>query len=170
MKLVFSHGKESGPWGYKIKRLAPIAEQAGCEVESIDYTDLMDADQRVARLVKVLGDKSDDLILAGSSMGAYVSLVASQKIETRGLFLIAPALYMAGFRRQEYSSKSTLIEVVHGWSDELIPVENSIQFARHADCSLHLIKGDHALNQSIDRIEELFKNFLDRVLTDFSIS
>ena len=38
MKIYFAHGKESGPWGSKIKRLAGIAEDLGCAVESIDYT------------------------------------------------------------------------------------------------------------------------------------
>jgi len=34
MKVYFSHGKESGPWGNKIKRLAAIASEHGCEVGS----------------------------------------------------------------------------------------------------------------------------------------
>ena len=38
MKIYFAHGKESGPWGSKIKRLAGIAKDLGCAVESIDYT------------------------------------------------------------------------------------------------------------------------------------
>ena len=42
MKVYFSHGKESGPWGSKIQRLASIASEHGCTVDSIDYTDLMD--------------------------------------------------------------------------------------------------------------------------------
>ena len=40
MKVYFSHGKESGPWGSKIKRLANIAKEHGCSVDSIDYSDL----------------------------------------------------------------------------------------------------------------------------------
>ena len=51
MKLIFSHGKESGPWGFKIRRLAPIAEGHGCIVDSIDYRDCADAEQRVERLL-----------------------------------------------------------------------------------------------------------------------
>lgn len=165
VKLIFSHGRESGPWGYKIKRLAPIAGHAGCAVESIDYTDLMDPDHRVERLVSLLNKQQGAPILVGSSMGGYVSLVASEQVDVRALFLIAPALYMAGFGKQEYQSKSPVIEIVHGWSDDVIPVENSIQYARGADCSLHIISGDHPLNQSIDRLEDLFRAFLQRALT-----
>ena len=35
MKVVFSHGKESGPWGFKIKRLAEIAQQADCSLHLV---------------------------------------------------------------------------------------------------------------------------------------
>src|SRR3546814_2972406 len=35
--IVFAHGKESGPWGIKIKHLAKTAEQRGFDVISPDY-------------------------------------------------------------------------------------------------------------------------------------
>jgi pimeloyl-ACP methyl ester carboxylesterase len=163
MKVIFSHGKESGPWGFKIKRLAPLAEKAGCRVESVDYTDLMDPDLRVERLMTALQSEEDRVILVGSSMGAYVSLVASAEVDVKGVFLLAPALYMPGFRMQEYPSKASWIEIVHGWSDDIIPVENSIRYARQADCSLHVIRGDHPLNDSINVVESLFQSFLNKI-------
>ena len=79
-------------------------------------------------------------------MGGYVSLVASAKAEAKAVFLMAPALYIPGYQHQEYPSRSKHIEIVHGWSDEIIPVEHSIRYAKAADCTLHLISGDHALN------------------------
>ncbi|HCL11884.1 MAG TPA: alpha/beta hydrolase, partial [Alteromonas sp.] len=33
MKVIFSHGKESGPWGTKIRVLANIAEEMGCQIQ-----------------------------------------------------------------------------------------------------------------------------------------
>ncbi len=164
MKLFFSHGKESGPWGFKIKRLAVIAEAHGCNVDSIDYRDCMDADLRVERLLSCLQQASQDFILVGSSMGGYVSLVASASVQTRALFLIAPALYIPSFKIQDYPSTSAHTEIVHGWSDDVIPVQNSIDYARKSDSSLHLISGDHPLNTSIDTIELLFEQFLASVL------
>jgi predicted esterase YcpF (UPF0227 family) len=94
MKIIFSHGKESGPWGSKIKRLANTAEQYGCKVDSIDYSDILDPDLRVERLINVLQEAKEDFILVGSSMGGYVSLVASEKVAVKGMFLLAPALFM----------------------------------------------------------------------------
>jgi len=165
MNLFFSHGKESGPWGFKIKRLAKIAAEKGCNVDSIDYRDSMDPDLRVEQLLARLQQESQPSILVGSSMGGYVSLVASASIPTRALFLIAPALYIPSFKKQQYASSAPHIEIVHGWSDEVIAPQNSIDYAREADCSLHLISGDHPLNSSIDSVETLFARFLDSVLT-----
>ena len=164
MKVCFSHGKESGPWGTKIKRLAKIAENMGCGVESIDYTDTMDPDLRVERLLGVLAKEQDEFVLVGSSMGGYVSLVASQEVHAEAIFLMAPALYIPGYERQEYRSRCSHIEIVHGWSDDVIPAENSIRYAKEADCTLHLISGDHPLNSSLEVVARLFERFLEQVM------
>ena len=164
MKVIFSHGKESGPWGFKIKRLSRIAQKLGYHIESIDYTDTMDPDQRVERLRAFLKDEKDSYVLVGSSMGGYVSLVVSESVDAKAVFLMAPALYIPGYKNQQHRSKSPHIEIVHGWSDDIIPVENSIQYAKEADCTLHVISGDHPLNGSIDVVDGLFEAFLNKVL------
>ena len=168
MKVYFSHGKESGPQGSKIQKLASISREHGCAVESIDYRDLPDPDQRVERLVGLLKNEEDGFILVGSSMGGYVSLVASDAVKTHAVFLLAPALYIPDYKKQQYCSTHKYLEIVHGWSDEVIPVENSIRFAKGADCTLHLIKGGHRLNSSIETVADLFRQFLSRVLPDNS--
>lgn len=159
-KIYFSHGKESGPWGSKIKTLATIAQDHGYGVDSIDYSDILDPDLRVERLVKILKDDGGDFLLVGSSMGGYVSLVASEQVNAKGLFLLAPALYIDSYKKQTYHSDCPHIEIVHGWSDDVIPPENSIRFAKDSHCSLHLIAGDHRLNSSIATVSKLFVQFL----------
>jgi surfactin synthase thioesterase subunit len=159
MKVYFSHGKESGPWGSKIKRLANIAKDQGYSIDSIDYSDIHDPDLRVDRLINVLKDEKSDFLLVGSSMGGYVSLVASEQVNALGVFLLAPALFMEGYEHQTYASNNN-VEIVHGWSDDIIPPENSIKFSKESDCSLHLISGDHRLNSSIEVVEKIFLNFL----------
>ncbi len=67
---------------------------------------------------------------------------------------------MPGYERESYASKAERIEIVYGWGDEVIPPEHSIQFAREADCSLHLISGDHRLNSSLEEVLDLFGLFL----------
>jgi esterase/lipase len=159
MKVIFSHGKESGPWGSKIKLLADIAKQQGFAVDSIDYSGIAEPDLRVEKLLSLIENETD-LILVGSSMGGYVSLVASASQSVKAVFLLAPALYIANYNIQEYSFSSVLTEVVHGWSDDIIPVDNSIRFCQQQSHSLHLIPGDHRLNSSIDTVATLFKQFL----------
>ena len=163
MLVIFAHGQESGPWGFKIKRMAPLAERHGCQAESIDYRDCPDPELRVERLLLRLQDEDAGCILVGSSMGGYVSLVASAVRPVSALFLMAPALYIPSFKVQKYASQAAHIEVVHGWSDDVIPAQNSIDYARGADCTLHLISGDHSLNSSIGEVETLFERFLLRV-------
>ena len=164
MKVYFSHGKESGPRGTKIQRLAAMAETMGCVVDSVDYTDTMDPDLRVERLLEVLAEEKGSFVLVGSSMGGYVSLVASETVDAKAVFLMAPALYMPGYERREYHSRCSRIEIVHGRSDDVIPPENSIRYAKESDCALHLIDGDHALSGSLEVVAGLFEGFLSQVI------
>lgn len=163
MKVIFSHGKESGPWGAKIKRLAAIAQSYGCEVDSIDYTDTLDPDKRVERLLCELNRHNDDVVLVGSSMGGYVSLVSAAQVDVSGIFLLAPALYIDDYLVQDYPSHHN-IDIVHGWSDEVIAPEHSMRYAKRAHCTLHLIDGDHRLNSSLEIVEEIFSQFINRTL------
>ena len=164
MKVIFSHGKESGPWGTKIRRLAEIAKGRGVSVESLDYTHTMDPDNRVEQLLETLSTETEDFLLAGSSMGGYVALVASQQVIARGVFLMAPALYIPGYACQDYASISPHVEIIHGWNDDIIPVENSIRYARDAGCLLNIVNGNHALDDVLDLVDQQFSGFLDRTL------
>jgi len=159
MKVYFAHGLGGKPEGDKIKRLSAVAEEQGCRYTSIDYTDTADADLRVERLVKELAHEKDEFILVGSSMGGYVSLVAAEQFPAKGIFLMAPALFMPGYQKQTYANNAN-VEIVHGWSDKTIPPEHSIRYAQSIRCPLHIIPGDHRLSSSIDVIEKLFLQFL----------
>ena len=162
--VIFSHGKESGPNGFKIQRLRKIAEHFGCKTDSIDYRHTLDPDERVDCLRQQLPENGAKTLLVGSSMGGYVALVASVEFAAAGLFLMAPALYIPGWQIQDYPSKANLIEILHGWGDDVIPVDHSIRFARESCCNLHLIDGDHALNGVIETVENHFTAFLHRTV------
>ena len=97
-------------------------------------------------------------------MGGYVSLAASQQVTVAGLFLLAPGLYLPGYQIQQFEQPRALLEIVHGWSDEVIPPENVIRFARQWSSTLHLIDGDHRLNAALDTVVLLFEQFLGKVL------
>lgn len=165
--VYFNHGKESGPWGSKITRLAEVARQKGFVVESIDYQDLPDAGPRVERLLRSDAGKAKGLILVGSSMGGYVATVASSVLKPEGLFLMAPAFYKAGYPEQNPVPNAKTVTVVHGWGDDVIPVEHSIRFARKFSATtrmeLHLIEDDHRFSAELPFLEMVFARFLDQV-------
>ena len=74
--VVFSHGKESGPWGSKIAAMSEIARGEGFHVESVDYQGIDDPHARVTRLLAFCKDLRGSLVLVGSSMGGYVTAAA----------------------------------------------------------------------------------------------
>jgi alpha/beta superfamily hydrolase len=156
----FCHGKESRPWGVKITRLATVARSFGFAVESLDYSGIDDPDLRVEKLLNSQ-PPTTNLILVGSSLGGYVATMASQTLNPSGLFLLAPAVRLPGYGDGEIFPKARHTVIVHGWRDEIIPVENSFSFARQFRTQLHLIDGDHRLNDQIAVIEIIFKNFLE---------
>jgi alpha/beta superfamily hydrolase len=162
--VVFAHGKESGPLGSKIKHLAAIAERLGGQVVSPDYSDLADPDARVQRLLGLVLPAHDRLVLVGSSMGGYVSCVASSTLKPAGVFLMAPAIGMAGYGVQQIETKAQYMAIVMGWQDEIIPVQNVIEFAQSQRAELHLLDADHRLDGALQYIGELFEQFLRKVL------
>lgn len=161
--VIFSHGQESGPWGTKIKAMAGLAQELGCSADSIDYQGIADPTARVEKLVNACGDIDETLILAGSSMGGHVATAAASSVDAAGLFVLAPAYYMEGYEDLTPVPPTIPICIVHGWRDEVVPVENSIRFARACRAELHLIDGDHRLTDNIVEINAYLKRFIAAV-------
>lgn len=166
-QVNFFHGKESGPWGIKIQRLAEVAKSMGYEVESLDYSGIESPHQRLDKF-KQHQAKGNNLILVGSSMGGYVATLAAGDCAPVGLFLMAPAFDMPGYDSQYLKPNAAHTAIVHGWRDEIIPPQNSIHFAARHLLELHLIDGDHRLNDRIDLIERIFEMFLRRVAEEIT--
>lgn len=166
MKTVyFAHGKESGPWGIKIQRLAKVAEGYGLKVISPDYLDLSDPDERVARLMGLLASEPalEQVVLVGSSLGGYISTVAASQLPVGGLFLMAPALHYPG-QPIDHRVSHCPVCVVHAWRDEVIPVEQAIRFCQQGSHALHLLDSDHRLTSALEEIEAIFSRFLETLL------
>ena len=162
--VCFAHGKESGPWGTKITHLAATARRHGCEVLSPDYSHTHDPRARVAQLLE-LAPRARRLVLVGSSMGGYVSAMACAALQPRALLLMAPALYFPGFD-EEPAGIPGLCSVVHGWSDDVVPVDRAIRFARTHRAALHLLDSGHTLNDQLPALELLFDDLLRRALIE----
>jgi alpha/beta superfamily hydrolase len=158
--VVFSHGKESGPWGSKITAMAAQVRALGWAVESVDYRGLDDPATRVRKLIGCAADLAGPVVLVGSSMGGHVSAAAASVLKPGGLFLLAPAFYMAGYEEYTPQDVACPTAIVHGWHDDIVPVENSIRWAREHRCALHLLNSNHRLEDQIDAICMLLRAFL----------
>ncbi|ROH89471.1 alpha/beta fold hydrolase [Stagnimonas aquatica] len=159
--VVFAHGKESGPWGTKITRLAEVAKRCGYAVISPDYSHSHDPHQRLRELHALAPQAVQSLVLAGSSMGGYVSAMACAQLRPQALFLMAPALYFPGWD-EEPEGIPALASVVHGWRDDIVPVERGLRFAQRHRAALHLLDSDHGLNDQLDTLSLLFEQLLLR--------
>ena len=159
--VIFSHGQESGPWGTKIRAMAELARSMGCEADSIDYQGIADPAERVEKCVRECEALEDTLVLVGSSMGGHVATAAAQRVGAAGLFVLAPAYYMEGYEELTPVPPSIPICIVHGWHDDIVPVENSIRYARECSATLHIIDGDHRLTANIAMINEYLRQFLE---------
>ena len=158
--VIFSHGQESGPWGTKIRAMADCVKNLGCEFDSIDYQGIADPAERVSKLVSECAHIEDTLILVGSSMGGHVATAAAEELGAAGLFVLAPAYYMEGYESLTPVPPSIPSCIVHGWKEDIVPVENSIRFARSCSATLHLVDGDHRLTANIDEVNEYLRFFI----------
>ncbi len=161
--VIFSHGKDSEPWGAKITAMAEVARRRGLRVESVDYRGLDDPAARVHKLLEFCGSVTGEIVLVGSSMGGHVSAAVSAHVPTRGMFLLAPAFFMRGYEQYTPVPAECPIAIVHGWNDDIVPVDNAIRFAREYKCELHILDSDHRLTADIAQVCELFDQFLARL-------
>jgi pimeloyl-ACP methyl ester carboxylesterase len=158
--VVFSHGKESGPWGSKITAMAAAVQDLKIEVESVDYRGIGDPADRVTKLLDMAPRLKGPLVLVGSSMGGYVAAAAAVRLQAQGLFLLAPAFYMPGLESYTPRDVSCPTVIVHGWRDDIIPVDNSIRWAREHRARLHVVESDHRLEDKIEELCCLLRSFL----------
>lgn len=169
---ILSHGFESGPDATKVTALAEVAERLGWSHERPDYTDL-DAKHEVgelgdvpARLQRLLGLAREaasrgPLVLAGSSLGAWISGMASLQVPVRGLFLMAPPVAMQG--AQPLDAARVPISILHGWHDELIPAVDVVAWARARDARLLLVNDTHRLSAHVADSAGAFAQLLSRL-------
>lgn len=166
---ILSHGFESGPDATKVTALAEVAERLGWTHERPDYTDLDarrevtplgDVPARIARLASLAQAAAarGPLVLAGSSLGAYISGVVSRQVPVAGLFLMAPPVVMEG--APPMPAAAVPISVLHGWHDELIPAAQVVEWARARDARLLLVNDSHRLSGHVQASAEAFAALL----------
>lgn len=165
--IVLSHGLESGPDATKVSALARAAATLGCDSVRPDFRDL-DAGRDVSRIpervARILehAPAGRPIVLAGSSMGAFTSALASLDLAACvGLFLIALPVAIPGFARA-FDARRVPTALVHGWHDDLCPPDAALAFARGRGDTITLVDDDHRLGAHVDFVAEQFRLWLAR--------
>jgi pimeloyl-ACP methyl ester carboxylesterase len=163
--VIVSHGLESSPDAAKATALAKVAETFGWSTQRPDYRDLDargklgDVLLRIERLREIAASANRPLVLAGSSMGAFVSARVSLSLPVRGLFLMAPPIRLEGFDiRLEAAAVPT--RIVHGWDDELIPALEVARWASARKDHAVFVNDSHRLAAHVELCAEEFGRFL----------
>lgn len=166
---ILSHGFESGPDATKVTALARAAEAMGWSCERPDYTDLDarsgvgklgDVPARLQRLREIAANAAQHapLVLAGSSLGAYISARIALEVPVRGLFLMAPPLAMGPLPALD--APDVPLSIIHGWDDELIPADGVVAWARPRKARLLLVDDGHRLERNVQASAEAFATLL----------
>ena len=171
---ILSHGFESGPDATKVTALAEAAERLGWSTQRPDYTDLDakrevsnvgDVPARLQRLLRIAGEaaaRSGPVVLAGSSLGAYISAIASLQVPTRALFLMVPPTRMGPMPALDAARVPT--SVVHAWHDEIIPAADVVEWARARSARLLLLDDSHRLGAHVEATARAFAELLESLL------
>jgi predicted alpha/beta-hydrolase family hydrolase len=163
--VIISHGLQSSPDATKASALAAVAQSLGWTEQRPDYRDLDAVSElgnvhgRIARLQEIAAVVDGPLVLAGSSMGAFVSARVSLQVSVLGLFLMAPPTRLQGY---EIKLEAALVptRIVHGWHDELIPADQVVRWAQARSDELVLVNDSHRLAAHVDFCATEFGRFL----------
>ena len=169
---ILSHGFESGPDATKVTALADVAERFGWSCERPDYTDLDarrdvselgDVHARVQRLEALAKSAVErgPLVLAGSSLGAWISGQVSLQVPVRALFLMAPPTRMG--HAPPLQAADVPVSIVHGWHDELIPAQAVVDWSAARNATLLLVDDEHRLSAHVQASADAFAALLARL-------
>jgi predicted alpha/beta-hydrolase family hydrolase len=164
--VILSHGLDSSPQATKVSAMAAVAEAMGWSTERPDYSDIdargeiREVSARLERLLDRAAVAPKPLVLAGSSMGAFISALATLEVECAGLFLLAPPVVLEGYP-QSLDAEILPTTVIHGWNDELIPAGDVVRWAQVRNDRLILVDDSHRLEGHVSFVAEEFGRFLD---------
>ena len=163
--VIICHGLQSNPDSTKATALAEVADRLGWTHERPDFSDLDAVSQlgdvlgRIERLQQRAAAQAGRLVLAGSSMGAFICARVSLALPVAGLFLMAPPTSLTGFDIA-LEAAPVPTRIIHGWHDELIPVAEVVRWAQPRADHLTLVDDCHRLAKHVGFCAEEFSRFL----------
>ncbi len=100
-------------------------------------------------------------------MGGYVSTVASRTLKPDALLLMAPAFGLEDYPEPYPAPLASRIAAVHGWHDEVVPVNNAVHWAKQYQAKLVLVDDDHSLHKEVGTVGELLITMIEYVKTNY---
>ncbi|MBT2375391.1 alpha/beta fold hydrolase [Pseudomonas fluorescens] len=177
--IILSHGFTSGPLskglttgpdGTKVTTLSSVAESLGWSTHRPDFrSDDIDPynyalciEPRLRRLKAAITASPSPPILMGTSIGAYVSALAASQLPVAGLFLLALPTRIPG-DNNTLAPKPVPSLLVHGYDDDICPVDDALNFARRHGMPSLLLKKNHFFENSLSILSAHFTAFLATV-------
>ena len=174
LTVYLSHGLESSPDALKMQALKGVVEALeDCEAVVMDYRNMAAPSVRLQHLYQTLearGELPECCVMAGSSLGGWLSAMVSSRFATRGCFMIAPALGLPDYPQTSPTLQSRQAHIIHGWQDDIVPPGPVIEIAQRQRLSLRMINDDHRLHASLPTILNDFDAFLRQCLLNDGIS
>lgn len=165
-RIILSHGSDSSPDATKVSALAALAESLGWDTQRPDYRSddargfAGSVAPRIARLRATIEASPVAPVLVGSSMGAFASGLASLDVPVAGLFLLATPSAIPGYPRAFDMRAGVPTLLIHGWRDDVCPLNGVQTFAGHHRLPLLVLDDNHRLVDSMDMIAAQFRHFL----------
>ncbi|HET7266854.1 MAG TPA: alpha/beta hydrolase [Oleiagrimonas sp.] len=170
--IILSHGSDSSPQATKVSALAQAAEALGWTTERPDYGDC-DAHglagsvrPRVQQLAGCMARAGTPPVLVGSSMGAFVSGLASMQLPCAGLFLLALPTGIPGYGEAFDMAREVPSMLIHGYVDDVCPPEPVLELARGRGVPCLMLADGHRLADHVDKITDQFRLFLKQCSTE----
>jgi predicted alpha/beta-hydrolase family hydrolase len=168
-QIILSHGLNADPDATKVSLLAAQAEAQGWQTQRPDYRD-DDArgidgcvSPRIARLRATIEAMPTPPLLVGSSMGAFVSGLASLDVPVLGLLLLATPSTIPGYARAFDLRSGVPTMLIHGWRDDVCQPAGVQMLAAQRRLPLLMLDDDHRLGASMDAISLQFQRLLDQL-------
>jgi len=169
-QIILSHGSDSSPDATKVSVLAALAESLGWSTQRPDYREddrnghAGSVTPRITRLRAAMEALQAPPVLVGSSMGAFVSGLASLERPVAGLFLLATPAAIPDYESAFDLRLDVPTVLIHGWRDEVCPLDEVYEFAGRRQLPLLVLDDDHRLSASVETISQQFRVFLDSLV------
>lgn len=175
--LYYIHGYLSNPNStkgklFKKKLKAIPIKYRDCKPEEIVISDCL-------KQIKKVIEKDKEIILIGSSFGGFLAAkTALENNNVKQIILLNPAIippYVDIFKIKEMPKKllrdmkdknlfkkkiNTIIYILVGIKDELIPSDWPIEFALSQDATIRFLYDDHSFTNNINQLPEIIGKIL----------